>query len=463
MNIFDSISPIDYRYYGNSKAMFDKLNAYLSESAGIKYRLHVEEMLVKALAEKKFCSKAVAKEVEIACEQITAAEVYAEEEKTKHDIRALVNCIRAKVSDEAKPFVHLTATSNDIISTADSLRLKEVALNVVVPELIRLENILIKLARSEKSTIQIGRTHGQHAEPITFGFAMAEFVARIGERTVAIHDAALNMRGKFSGAVGAYNSSSLFFKDPEAFEEAVLAMLGLKPATHSTQIVEPEFALDLYHAVCSAFGVIANIADNMRHLQRSEIAEVAEEFKADQVGSSTMPHKRNPINFENVKSMWKAFMPRMITAYSDQISEHQRDLTGSASGRFMLESIAAFVIALDRLSRVMEKVVVDKSSLAKNFSMSRSRIIAEPLYLLLAYHGHPDAHECVRKLTLKADESKEDLGKVALADAELKPYLAKFTKEQSVLLTNPEQYTGLAARKAEDVCSHWERIIRRLA
>jgi adenylosuccinate lyase len=414
-------------------------------------------------AAKKLCSKAVAKEVEIACEQVTAADVYSEEEKTKHDIRALVNCIRAKVSDEAKPFVHLTATSNDIISTADALRLKEVTLNVVIPEVVRLENILIGLARNEKETLQIGRTHGQHAEPITFGFAIAEFVARLGERIVAINNAASNMRGKFSGAVGAYNASFLFFRDPEGFEEAVLGSLGLKPASHSTQIVEPEFALDLYHAISSAFGVIANLADDMRHLQRSEISEVAEEFKSEQVGSSTMPHKRNPINFENVKSMWKAFMPRMMTAYSDQISEHQRDLTGSASERFMLESIAAFVIAVDRLSSVMKKIVVDKNSLARNFNMSKSRIIAEPLYLLLAYYGHPDAHEYVRKLTLEADKSKEDLGKAALADETLKPYLAKFTKEQTQLLTNPEQYTGLAAKKAEEVCSHWERVIRRLA
>ncbi|MFH1182494.1 MAG: lyase family protein [Candidatus Woesearchaeota archaeon] len=463
MNPFDTISPIDYRYYGNNKEMFEKLKDYLSESAGIKYRLHVEETLVNVLAEKKLCSKAVAKEVEIACEQITAADVYAEEEKTKHDIRALVNCIRAKVSDEAKPFVHLTATSNDIISTAEALRLKDAALNVVIPEMIRLEGILIDLARNEKATLQIGRTHGQHAEPITFGFAIAEFVARIGERIAAIHNAASNMRGKFSGAVGAYNASFLFFKDPEGFEEAVLRNLGLKPASHSTQIVEPEFALDLYHAISSAFGVIANLADDMRHLQRSEIAEVAEEFKSEQVGSSTMPHKRNPINFENIKSMWKAFMPRMVTAYSDQISEHQRDLTGSASERFMIESIASFVIAVDRLANAMGRIKVDKNSLMRNFNMSKGRIVAEPLYLLLAYYGHPNAHDYVRKLTLEADKSGKDLGKVALADATLQPYLAKFSKDQMELLTNPEQYTGLAAKKTEEVCSQWERVIRRLS
>jgi len=109
--------------------------------------------------------------------------------------------------------------------------------------------------------------------------------------------------------------------------------------------------------------------------------------------------------------MWKAFMPRMVTAYADQISEHQRDLTGSASGRFMLESLAAIVIASDRLSRVMDRIAVDKEKLSRNFSMSRRKIVAEPLYLLLAYYGHPDAHEFVRKLTVEADKSNQDVGK----------------------------------------------------
>jgi adenylosuccinate lyase len=200
----------------------------------------------------------------------------------------------------------------------------------------------------------------------------------------------------------------------------------------------------------------------MRHLQRTEIAEVAEEFGAAQVGSSTMPHKRNPISFENVKSIWKSFMPRMVTAYSDQISEHQRDLTNSASSRFMLESVAAFVVAVNRLSKVMGKLIVDKESLRKNFDKSKDRIAAEPLYLLLAYHGHPDAHECVRKLTLEADKRRAKLSKVLFEDKSLRRYIKKFTKQQMKLLANPEKYTGCAAKKTEEVCRYWDKELRRL-
>ncbi|MBN2454218.1 adenylosuccinate lyase [Candidatus Woesearchaeota archaeon] len=463
MNLFDSISPLDYRYYGNNPKLFEKLKLYLSEDAAIKYQLLVEKTLVEVLAEKKICPKDAAREVARACGSISAEDVYREEEKTKHNIRALVNCIRRKVSDKSKPYVHFTATSNDIISTSEALRLKDAVIKVVIPDLIRLEKMLIKIARKEKATLQIGRTHGQHAEPITFGFAIAEYVSRLGSRISAIKIAADNMRGKFSGAVGSYNASSLFIRDPEQFEAAVLKKLGLKASTHSTQIVEPEFALDLYHALTSAFGVIANLADDMRHLQRSEIAEVAEEFTSGQVGSSTMPHKRNPINFENVKSMWKAFMPRMITGYADQISEHQRDLTNSASSRFMLEGVAALLAAVNRLSGVMGRLVVDHKGLEKNFSLSRERITAEPLYLLLAYYNHPDAHEAVRKMTLESDKRGIPLGKAAMQDKSLQPYLKKFTKEHKAILSNPEKYTGIAAKKAEEVCSYWEKEMGRLS
>ena len=459
MDTFDAISPLDYRYYGGDKEVFEKLQPYLSETAAIKYQLMVEIALVKTLAEKRLCDRKVAAEVEEAAKRVTAAEVYDEEKKIKHNIRALVNCLQRKVSNETRPYVHFTATSNDIISTAESLRLKDATLNALVPQLLQLEKTLIGIARREKNTLQIGRTHGQHAEPITFGFTIASYVSRLGGRIAAVAAAANNMKGKFAGAVGAYNASAMLTKDPEDFEAAVLKKLGLKPASHSTQIVEPEFAADLMHAVVSAFGVMANIADDMRHLQRSEIAEVAEQFGTEQVGSSTMPHKRNPINFENVKSLWKEFMPRMATVYADQISEHQRDLTNSASSRFMPEIIAAAFVAAKRLTAAMEKLVVVKENLRKNFEAGKGMIAAEPAYILLAAVGHPDAHEYVRKLTLLSQQQKS-FQDVLFNDAVAQPYLKKMTKSQLQLLQNPERYTGIAAEKTESVCRYWEKELK---
>jgi adenylosuccinate lyase len=456
INLFDCISPLDFRYYGPVPRIFEKLSPYLSERARVAYELKVEVALVKVLARRGICSESVLEEIAKAAGEVTVEEVAQEEERIKHNIRALVNTLQSKVSPTARPYVHFTTTSFDIIDTATAARLRDCVLNVILPDCLQLERTLIALARREKDSLQMGRTHGQHAVPITFGFAVAEYVSRFGGRIEAIRNAANRLPGKISGAVGAYNASSIFFDDPEEFEREALAELGLKPAPHSTQIVEPEWLCDLAHAVVSAFGVLANFADDMRHLQRSEIAEVGEAFGKEQVGSSTMPHKRNPWNFENVKSMYKAFMPRMMTVYLDQISEHQRDLTNSASQRFLPEILAAFECCVDRLIQVCERLVIDAKAMRRNFEQSAAMVVAEPAYILLAAHGHPDAHEAVRLLTLNAQESKRPVTAIMEKSKDLKPYLDQFTPQQRAILADASKYTGIASQKAEAVCDLWE-------
>lgn len=460
MNIFDSISPLDFRYYGRNEKIFRNLQAYLSENAMVKHMARVEAALTNTLAKKGVCSKKIAEEVEKACKIVTADEVYIEEDKLKHNVRALANCIRNRVSSEAKPFVHFTATSHDIISTADALRYKDFTNNVLVPELINFEKTLIGLALREKETIQVGRTHGQHAVPITFGFAIAQYVSRLGNSILKIRKSGNNLRGKIAGAVGSYNASSLFFSDPEEFEAQVLDELSLKPSPISTQIPEAEFIVDYVNAVIESFGVMANLADDMRHLQRSEIGEVGEIFSKEQVGSSTMPQKRNPINFENVKSLWKEFLPRILTVYMDQISEHQRDLTNSASSRFIPEILAAFYMSVTRLDKTMKSLSVDKENLRKNFDMNKGLIVAEPLYILLAAYSHPDAHETVKQLTLKAQSEKKPLTQIIKKEHSLQDYLKKFTREQLKIISNPENYTGISAKKTESVCGIWKKEFR---
>lgn len=459
-DIFASLSPLDHRYYASNETLFNELSNYFSENAYIQYELKVEAALARVLAKRGLCSVAVADEIAAACNSVDPDEVYLEEEMTKHNIRALVNCIQRRVSDEAKPFVHFTTTSVDIMDSATALRFKEATEKLVLPKMLELETILIGIARREKATLEVGRTHGQHAVPITFGFAMAEYVSRFGSRIEPVRLTAQNLRGKIAGAVGAYNASSLFFDNPVEFETEVLWELGLKPANFSTQIVEPEYLTDYIHTIISAFGVLANLADDIRHLQRTEIGEVGEVFEATQVGSSTMPHKRNPWNFEHIKSMWKVFMPRMITVYFDQISEHQRDLTNSASGRFVPEIVVGFVAAMDRMIRVLQKLVVDKERMKRNFDSTKEMVIAEPLYILLASLGHPNAHEAVRLLTLESQKTGKTLRELLVDKTELFPYWDRLTPKQREVLENPEKYTGWAEEKTELVCSYWEKLLR---
>jgi adenylosuccinate lyase len=452
---FDAISPLDSRFYGGDAQLYAALHPYLSEEGRIRAQAKAEAALARALADEGIAPRSAADAIAAAAEHVGAAAVYAEEARIGHDVRALVNVIRAEIPAEARRFVHLGATSMDVVDTANAWRYREAVERVVIPRLGLLASRLIALAEGEAETTQAGRTHGQHAVPITFGFAVAEYVSRVGGRILFLQERARALPGKLSGAVGAYNAPALLAKDPRALERRYLAHLGLVPASHSTQIVEPEAWSDLAHGCVTALGVLANLADDMRHLQRTEIAEIAEGFAAQQVGSSTMPQKRNPVSFENVKSMWKAFMPRVITTYLDQISEHQRDLTNSASQRFSGELIAATAYAATRLGSSIDGIRIDRDRMKANVGLSKGGIIAEALYILFAKHGHPDAHEAVRRLTLEAERGGRSALELASLDPELKPLLAKLTPAERKVLDQPDEYRGLAPEVARAVAQTW--------
>ena len=150
-----------------------------------------------------------------------------------------------------------------------------------------------------------------------------------------------------------------------------------------------------------AFGIIANLVDDLRNLQRSEIGEVSEYFdESTQVGSSTMPQKRNPWNCEHVKSLYKVFSPRVLTFYMDQITDHQRDLTNSASQRFISEYIAGFAAAINRTLSIMKKLTIHTERIEQNFAMAGDSILSEAAYILLALSGYTDAHEIIRKTNI---------------------------------------------------------------
>jgi adenylosuccinate lyase len=456
----DTVSPLDYRYYGPSERLRPKVHPYLSEAANLRYFLRVETALANGLVAAGVGTPAQAAEIARACEEVTFEEVQAEEEKTQHNVRALVNVIARRVSPEARPFIHLGATSSDVWDTATALRLRDFTREVLLPELLDLERALIALAREHRETVQIGRTHGQHAVPITFGFAIAQYVDRVGGRIVEIKRAADAQRGLLSGAVGAYNALSVIVRDPLALERDVLARLGIEPAPISTQIAPPEPLADLVHAVLSCFGVLANFADDMRQLARTEIGEVRERFIATQVGSSTMPHKQNPWNFEHVKSMWKEFAPRMGAVYANQISEHQRDLTNTASTRFVPEIFVGFLDAVDRMVGLVRSTDVNPERMEANLQLSKGVVVAEPLYILLALRGVGHAHEVSRTIALEARKTGRSVLAIAAEHPEAAPALATLSDAERRVLDQPERhYTGLAAVKVDEVCDRWERAL----
>jgi adenylosuccinate lyase len=475
-NIFQNLSPIDHRYSISEKKLFNSLVPWISEEAAVASCVKAEIALVKAhLAVRKMATPALIASLDEAERRIKVADVYAEEEKTRHNIRALVNVLKGAVPAEVAPLVHLGATSVDILDTALAWRMKGVVQEVVLPMLRTLEVRLCDLAEKEAETPQVGRTHGQHAVPITVGFAVAEYVARLGKSILQIEERAADLRGKLAGAVGAYNATSVLVRDPEALERAYLAELGLEPSEHSTQLVEPEYLLRLLLEMNVAFGVLANLADDLRNLQRSEIGEVRENFGADQVGSSTMPQKRNPWNSEHVKSLWKAFAPRVMTFFMDQISEHQRDLTNSASQRFVADYVAGFSQAVARMTEVVEGLGVNRERLMSNLSGGteagvKGGVLAEPAYILLAESGVSDAHEVIRRITLAAEKDGVTFAQALAREGEVLSRIGEKMAELGLVsaegdalefFEQPERYRGLAAQKARTLAGKYRALMAR--
>lgn len=447
---YNSLDPLDGRYYDSEVAV------YLSEKSRIAFYAHVEAALAHTLAEFGVCSPEVATRIEEATRKVTVDEVYSEEKVTNHHTKALVNSIKNHLDDEAKPFVHFGATSFDIVSTGEALQLRTTVQELLLPRLRALLTTLLDLTEQYADTTQIGRTHGQHGVPITFGFALSSYVSRLGSTIEALNDLSLALPGKFSGAVGAYNALSIFIDDPIKFEESILTRVGLPVAPSSTQIVPAEYTIRLIDELAIAAGIMANISHDMRHLQRTEIAEVRERFEPGQTGSSTMAHKRNPWNFENVISMSKQVTAQIINANLNISSEHQRDLTDSASSRFFAIPLASVASMASRLNKVMGKLEVDEEAMQRNLKLTGGAIAAEPLYLLLEKHGHTAAHELSKTVAHEALERRIPLHQAAQENAELAEYWQKFTDREKQFITEPEvYYTGLATEKAKKIAAQW--------
>lgn len=446
--------------YLESEGLLEPASRLVSDAAlYLDYCLEVEVALLKVLARRGFLPESRIPEAVQAARRVRLEDFCLEEARVHHDLKALVNVFTLQCPEAIRPYVHLGATSYDILSNAHLMRLRAGVEGLVVPALSDCCRELSRLARQEAGTLQIGRTHGQHAEPLTFGLACAVHLDRLGSQVLEIQRSMAGLRGKFSGAVGAFVAQGLLFEDPEIFEREVLAEVGLEPARASTQIAPPEPALALLHHLLAAFGVLANLADDLRHLQRTEIDEVAEFFdEAGQVGSSAMPHKRNPITWENIKSLWKAFAPQVMTWFLDQVSEHQRDLSNSASARFQPRLVLALAVAASRAARALRKLLVLRATMEARVCQDRTWL-SGPLQVLLSASGVPEAHESVRLLVIQARREGRDLLEVVTGDSRLGPVVAGLPPRLRAALEDPRALVEPARIRALALADHWDGVL----
>lgn len=409
-------------------------------------------------------------EIEARLLAITTTEVDVIERKhTKHDVRALVRRMQEIVPEPLRRWIHVPFTSYDILDTARAIMFSRAHTDVVRPLVCLLVGHLRTKTAEFAGHVQIGRTHGQHALPITVGFWLATILSRLLSNIVEADRSALGLVGKISGAVGAYNAQvalGMTVGTGPSFEERVLGRLGLKPARISTQIVPPEPLAHYLFACTLLSATLAQFGRDARHLMRSEIGEIGEPFEEGQVGSSTMAHKRNPMNFENEEGMYVRTSAEFAKVLGTLVSEHQRDLVGSSVARDFPIIVVNLVQQLETLLRApkegglpfVRRITVDRTACKRNLGLQGDRILAEPIYLLLQMYGFTgDAHHVVNHMALPRVGSQVDtlydaIGLVAEEHEDVANAWAAIPAEFKTLLRDAGSYTGLAAKKARDIC-----------
>ena len=416
-------------------------------------------------------ARLLTKELIVAILEISTTQVdKIEREITKHDIRAWVRQAQEVVALRLSPpelvnrWIHVPLTSYDPIETARALQLVRSFNGVIKPLTKEVILILAELAERFANQLQVGRTHGQHALPITVGFWLATILSRIIYNYQRLEEHASQLVGKISGAVGAHNAQICLGLDDRcggrSYEQRVLDKLGLQPARISTQILPPEPGAYFYFSALMLSASFGQLGRDGRQLMRTEINEIAEGFEAGQVGSSTMAQKRNPINFENLEGMFWRTKNEFGKVLDTLISEHQRDLVGSSIARDFPIIIINLCQQLSTLLRknnqgveFLRRLTVNADACATNLAMSAKTILAEPIYIALQMAGYSgDAHELVnRELMPLVNQTGKSLIEVAefraASNSDLATALALIPDDVRDLLGRPEHYIGDAPKK----------------
>lgn len=435
------ISPIDGRYFVPEAA------AYFSPYGELKAHLRLEIALVQTLHKTGICTVSQLRRIINASRRVTAEDVDAVENQkggTQHDIDALVACIRKTLPQDTRSLVHRTATSFDIRSSGDALRNKEAVISVLLPDLVKLESILIEMVLRDVDTVQVGRTHLMDAVPITLGFGMSKHIYRLLDCIRNLIDRALALKAKFTGATGTMAAASIILDDPFAFQYNVLSYVGLKAAEYSCQTTMPEDLVRLHDEFVTLAMVLYDMANDFRILLSSAYGEFVLELDPNQTGSSAMPQKVNPKDVENVCSLARIIVGRMITPHLDQETNLQRDLRDSADFRTRGESFAYLCSMIRRLIKKLPTFVVNYARLEENLAKTGGMVLAEAYNALLAKAGHPAPHAKMKAVAKLARRDNLTLIEAAQADPELIPYFDEMDPEERLMLEDPHKYIGKA-------------------
>jgi adenylosuccinate lyase len=418
--------------------------------------LDVEAALAKALATVGLVSRSAAAKIKqnASIKRVKIARIRELERVTGHETMAFVLAL-AERCGEAGRFVHFGATSNDILDTATALQLRD-ALRIMERDLRALLGVTLRQAARYKDTPMVGRTHGQHAVPTTLGLIFAIWsceLARHIERLEQLKTRVLV--GKMSGAVG---TGAAWGRKGPRIQELVMKQLKLGATTASSQILQRDRLAELAGFMGLLASTLDKIAREIRNLQRTEIGEVEEPFRAEQIGSSTMPHKRNPTRCEKVCGLARVVRANVQAVLENVVLEHERDLTNSSCERVLLPE--CFLLTDEMLKTVREVLsglIVHREQMQRNLQLTRGLNMAEAVMIELTKRGmnRQIAHGVLRKCCAAAYRKDVPLSEVLRKDAQVLKYLSE--KEIDDLL-DPQKYLGSAAETVGRVIRELQRF-----
>lgn len=451
----DNICPLDYRY-GRAE-----MKSIFAEKARIQYQMNVEAALARAHASLGTIKEEDAKEIErVASLDVVDVDRIKEIEKdTNHDLMAMVKAMTEKCNGNAGKYVHLGATSNDIVDTATALQIKS-AMEIIMEDVDELLYVFAQVAKRERDTLEIGRTHAQYAIPITFGFKVSGYIAEMLRHRERLMEAMPRVcAGKMAGAVG---TGAALGKNFQKIQISVMKDLNLTYEPAATQVVGRDRYTELVCMLANIATSLERYGTEVRNLQRSEIKEVEEAFNAEkQVGSSTMAQKRNPINSENVCGLARIVRGLVVPTFENQVLWHERDLSNSSAERFTIPHIFSLVdYMLAKTASIWRGLEVHRDRMLKNIEASQGLVMAEPVMMKLTEKGvgRQDAHEMVREASMLAVEKDIHLREALAMMGEVKKYLSD---DEIVAVMDAANYIGGSKEITDKMVDAVEQALER--
>jgi len=435
------IHPVETRYRTEIADLF-------TEEKKLNNWMLIEAVLAKVHANLGNIPKEAAEEIDKAREKVKIERVKEIDREIHHDLMAMVKGLAEQCEGDAGKYIHLGATSYDIEDTAIGLQLRE-ALEFIENSLKALLIELLRLAEERKELVCIGRTHGQHAIPTTYGMRFGVWAYEIDRHIDRIIEIRKRISyGKMSGAVGTMAS---FGDKGIEIQNEVMRELDLNPVLIANQVVQRDRHAEVILLTAMIGQTLAKISREQRVLQRNEVAEMFEPFKESQVGSSTMPHKRNPHKSERICSLARVLKSNVIIALDNMVLEDERDLTNSASERVVFAENFIFLdFMISQLTMIMKGVVFNEDNIERNLNLTKGACLAEKIMVELVNKGigRQEGHELLRQAAIKARNENLHMKDILIKNEKIKD---KFSQKELDDLLDPHNYIGKAIEQVDNL------------